>query len=53
MSNIAEGFESKMQPQFNRYLGYAKASAEEVRPQLYVTHDLSYILDENFKKAFG
>ncbi len=53
MSNIAEGFESKMQPQFNRYLGYAKASAEEVRSQLYVTHDLSYILDENFKKAFG
>ncbi len=53
MSNIAEGFESKMQPQFNRCLGYAKASAGEVRSQLYVTHDLSYISDEDFKKAFA
>ncbi len=53
MSNIAEGFESKTQPQFIKYLGYAKASAGEVRSQLYVTRDFDYISGENFKKAFA
>jgi len=46
MSNIAEGFESDTQTQFVRYLGYAKASAGEVRAQLYVALDVDYI-DEN------
>jgi four helix bundle protein len=53
MSNIAEGFESKTQPQFIKYLGFAKASAGEVRSQLYITRDLDYISDEEFKKAFS
>ena len=53
MSNIAEGFESKTQPQLIKYLGYAKASAGEVRSQFYIAHDLGYISDENFKKAFA
>ena len=52
MSNIAEGFESKTQPQFIKCLGYAKASAGEVRSQLYITRDLEYISDGDFKKAF-
>lgn len=52
MSNIAEGFESKTQPQFIKYLGYAKASAGEVRSQLYVARDLEYILSEEFDKTF-
>ena len=53
MSNIAEGFESKTQPQFIKYLGYAKASAGEVRSQLYITRDLEYISDGDFKRAFA
>lgn len=53
MSNIAEGFESKTQPQFIKYLGYAKASAGEVRSQLYVTRDLEYISENDFTKAFA
>ncbi|NQU30983.1 MAG: four helix bundle protein [Anaerolineae bacterium] len=53
MSNIAEGFESKTQPQFIKYLGYAKASAGEVRSQLYVTRDLEYISENDFKKAIA
>jgi four helix bundle protein len=53
MSNIAEGFESQTQAQFIRYLGIAKASAGEVRSQLYVTSDLEYITQEQFTKAFA
>ena len=52
MSNIAEGFESQTQPQFIRYLGTAKASAGEVRSQLYVSHDFGYITQEQFTESF-
>jgi len=53
MSNISEGFESQTQAQFIHYLGIAKASAGEVRSQLYVAHDLDYITQEQFTKAFS
>jgi len=52
MSNIAEGFESRTQPQFLEYLGRAKASAGEVRCQLYVAIDLQYITQEEFRQVF-
>lgn len=52
MSNIAEGFESRTQPQFLEYLGRAKASAGEVRCQLYVAIDLQYITQEEFGRVF-
>jgi four helix bundle protein len=52
MSNIAEGFESRTQPQFLEYLGRAKASAGEVRCQLYVAIDLQYITQEEFGRIF-
>ena len=52
MSNIAEGFESRTQPQFLEYLGRAKASAGEVRCQLYVAIDLQYITQEEFGQVF-
>lgn len=52
MSNIAEGFESATQAQFIRYLGIAKASAGEVRSQLYVALDQSYVSKEQFDEAF-
>ena|SRR3972149_2681977 len=53
MSNIAEGFESQTQAQFIRYLGIAKASAGELRSQLYVSHDLEYISQEQFAMGFA
>ena len=49
MSNIAEGFESRTRPQFIDFLGTAKASAGEVRSQLYVAHDQGYLNDEEFE----
>ena len=52
MSNIAEGFESRTQAQFLDYLGHAKASAGEVRCQLYVALDLQYMPEEQFNKVF-
>ena len=52
MSNIAEGFESQTQAQFIRYLGIAKASAGEVRSQLYIALDQSYIAKGQFAQAF-
>lgn len=52
MSNVAEGFESKTQPLFIRYLGIAKASAGEVRSQLYVSRDVNYLTEEQFSQLF-
>ena len=52
MSNIAEGFESRTQAKFIDYLGHAKASAGEVRSQLYVALDLKYVSQEQFDQIF-
>ena len=49
MSNISEGFESRTRPQFIDFLGTAKASAGEVRSQLYVAHDQGYLDDSEFE----
>ncbi len=53
MSNIAEGFESRTDVQFINFLGIAKASAGEVRAQLYVALDQKYIADEQFNEAYA
>ncbi len=53
MSNIAEGFESRTDVQFINFLGMARASAGEVRAQLYIALDQKYITDEQFKDAFA
>src|SRR5215211_3717304 len=52
MSNIAEGFESRTQALFLEYLGRSKASAGEVRCQLYIAIDLKYLTQEQFKEVF-
>ena len=52
MSNIAEGFESNTQALFIRYLGIAKASAGEVRSQLYVAHDVGFLTEQQFSSLF-
>ena len=48
MSNIAEGYECQARGAFGRYLGIAKGSAGELRAQLYVALDQSYITKEEF-----
>jgi len=51
MSNIAEGFESRTDIQFINFLGMARASAGEVRAQLYMALDQKYITEEQFKET--
>ena len=53
MSNIAEGFESRTDVQFTNFLGMARASAGEVRAQLYIALDQKYITEEQFKETFA
>ena len=50
MSNIAEGFERKNPADFMRFLLIAKASCAEVRSQLYLALDISYIESTDFDK---
>ncbi len=53
MSNIAEGFESQTQALFIKYLGLAKASAGELRSQLYIASDLGYLSPEDLENAIS
>jgi four helix bundle protein len=49
MSNIAEGYERSGTGEFNHFLAIAKGSAGEVRSQLYIAADQSYIDQETFR----
>ncbi len=51
-SNIAEGFERNTDKEFIYFLYVAKASAGEVRSQIYLALDLKYISDKEFEELF-
>ena len=48
LSNIAEGFERRGISEFIQFLNIAKGSAGEVRAQLYIAFDQSYISQTEF-----
>lgn len=52
MHNIAEGFDSETNPEFIRFLRYAKRSCTEVQSELYVALDQQYISHDEFQDAY-
>jgi four helix bundle protein len=52
MHNIAEGFDSETNPEFIRFLRYAKRSCTEVQSELYMALDQQYITDGEFKDVY-
>jgi four helix bundle protein len=50
LSNIAEGFERGGDKEFLQFLAVAKGSCGEIRAQLYVALDRSYITPEVFQR---
>ena len=52
MHNIAEGFDSETNPEFIRFLRYAKRSCTEVQSELYVALDQQYITDAEFQNVY-
>ena len=53
ISNIAEGFDSKSNIEFHRFLIYARRSISEVKSQLYVAVDAKYISQQEFDLIYG
>ena len=52
MHNIAEGFDSETNPEFIRFLRYAKRSCTEVQSELYVALDQQYLTNSEFQDAY-
>ncbi|MCP4625113.1 MAG: four helix bundle protein [bacterium] len=52
MHNIAEGFDSESNPEFVRFLRYAKRSCTEVQSELYVAMDQQYITNIEFQDVY-
>ena len=52
MHNIAEGFDSETNPEFVRFLRYAKRSCTEVQSELYVAFDQEYITNDEFRDVY-
>ncbi|MEA3360393.1 MAG: four helix bundle protein [Thermodesulfobacteriota bacterium] len=53
MHNIAEGFDSETNPEFIRFLRYAKRSCTEVQSELYVALDQQYISNTEFQDVYN
>jgi len=52
MSNIAERFERQTDAEFARFLAMAKASASEIKAQVYIALDQGYIDQNRFDDLF-
>ena len=52
-SNIAEGYERNSDKDFIRFLLIAKGSLAELRTQLEIAKEITYMNDESFEKLEG
>jgi four helix bundle protein len=52
MHNIAEGFDSGGNPEFVRFLQYAKRSWTEIQSQLYVAIDQGHVSQADFNELY-
>ena len=52
MHNIAEGFDSETNPEFVRFLRYAKRSCTEVQSELYVALGQRYITNAEYQDVY-
>jgi four helix bundle protein len=52
MNNISEGFDSRSNNEFIRFLTYSRRSSSEVQNCLYIALDQKYILEKEFQKTY-
>ena len=52
MHNIAEGFEAGTDPEFVRFLKYARRSASEVQSEAYLVLDRKYLSEQTFQAIY-
>ena len=52
MNNICEGFDSRSNNEFIRFLTYSRRSCSEVQNCLYIALDQKYIVDDEFKDTY-
>ena len=52
MNNIVEGFGSQSNPEFRRFLTYARRSVSEVQSCLYIAFDRQGLSQEKFQLAY-
>jgi four helix bundle protein len=52
MNNICEGFDSKSNNEFVRFLTYSRRSCSEVQNCLYVALDQTYIAKDEFQNTY-
>jgi len=52
MNNICEGFDSKSNKEFIRFLTYSRRSCSEVQNCLYIALDQNYISENEFQNTY-
>jgi len=53
MNNICEGFDSRSNNEFIRFLTYSRRSCSEVQNCLYVALDQNYIAEDEFQESYS
>ena len=52
MNNVSEGFDSRSNNEFVRFLTYSRRSCSEVQNCLYIALDQNYILENEFTSTY-